>query len=201
MIINNEISQNTPEWIEARLGKPSASNFHRIVKQNGDLSDQRYDYMIELAGERITGRQAKKHKSSSMDMGHEFEQEAADYYSMLHGIELYQVGFVLDDSGRYGCSPDRLKVGVKSGVEIKCHEPKTQAKMLDKGMNGMSEHHRQLMGQMLICELSDIDLINYCPGMKDITTTVYRDERFLDKLKRELEIFCEELEEMVKRIS
>lgn len=196
-----QCEQNTPKWLAARLGKPTASRFSEIVTSSGEHSKSRHAYMLELASEIITGKQTKKHKSSSMDMGHEFEQEAADYYSMINGVELYKVGLILDDSERYGCSPDRLITGVNKGVEIKCHEPKVQAKMLYHGQNSLSDYHRQVMGQILICDLDEDCLLDYCFGMKDITTTVHRDEKFLSKLKDELEIFCDELEEMVKRIS
>ena len=200
MIINNEISQNTPEWIEARLGKPTASCFDQIVTGTGEQSKQRHKYMLKLAGERVTGRMTESYSNANMDRGHEQEQEAADYYSMIHCVELEKIGFILDDSRSYGCSPDRCMFGIDGGLEIKTAAPHVQAERLYSGWTG-SDHHRQVMGCLLITGKEWWDLMSYCPGMRDVTIRFHRDEKFLDKLRRELEIFCEELDEIVKRIS
>ena len=199
MIIVN-VSQNTPEWIEARLGKPTASCYDQIVTSTGEPSKSRLKYMMKLAGERVTGRMTEGHTNANMERGHEQEQEAADYYSMINGAELEKIGFILDDSCSYGCSPDRCMFDIKGGLEIKTAAPHVQAERLYSGWTG-AEHHRQVMGCLLITDMEWWDLMSYCPGMRDVTIRFHRDEKFLDKLKRELEIFCEELEALVWRIS
>ena len=197
-IIN--VDQNQPGWIEARLGIPTSSCFDLIVTITGDLSKSRQKYMLKLASERVTGRQTEGYKNSDMDRGHEQEQEAADYYAMVNGVGLEKIGFITDDLGLYGCSPDRCMFDLNGGLEIKTAAPHVQAERLYSGWTG-SEHHRQVMGCLLITGMEWWDLMSYCPGMRDVTIRFHRDEKFLDKLKRELEIFCEELNDMVKRIS
>lgn len=202
-----DCNQNEQAWYDAKIGVPSASNYDQIVTSTGELTKSnkggrtpREKYMLKLSAERITGRFTVGYKNKDMDRGHEQEQEAADYYAMINGVELQKVGFILDDSGSYGCSPDRCMFDIKGGLEIKTAEQHVQAERLDYGWTGM-EHHRQAMGCMLVTGMEWWDLMSYCPGMRDVTIRFHRDERFLDKLKRELEIFCEELDEMVKRIS
>lgn len=199
MIIVN-CDQNTTEWLEARLGKPTASCYDQIVTSTGEPSKSRLKYMLKLAGERVTGRMTEGYTNANMDRGHEQEQEASDYYAMINGVEIEKIGFITDDLGLYGCSPDRCMFGLNGGLEIKTAAPHVQAERLYSGWTG-ADHHRQVMGCLLITGMEWWDLMSYCPGMRDVTIRFHRDERFLDKLKRELEIFCEELDEMVRRIS
>lgn len=199
MIIVNCV-QNTSEWIEARLGKPTASCYDQIVTSTGEPSKSRLKYMLKLAGERVTGRMTEGYTNASMDRGHEQEQEASDYYAMINGVEIEKIGFITDDLGLYGCSPDRCMFGINGGLEIKTAAPHVQAERLYSGWTG-AEHHRQVMGCLLITGMEWWDLMSYCPGMRDVTIRFHRDKKFLDKLKRELEIFCEELDEMVRHIS
>lgn len=194
------VEQNTPQWIEARLGKPTASCFDQIVTGTGELSKQRHKYMLKLAGERVTGRITEGYSNANMERGHEQEQEAADYYAMINGVELEKIGFITDDLGIYGCSPDRCMFYLRGGLEIKTAAPHVQAERIYSGWTG-ADHHRQVMGCLLITGMEWWDLMSYCPGMRDVTIRFRRDERFLYKLNGELEIFCEELEDTVKRIS
>jgi hypothetical protein len=205
IVVNCE--QNSTPWLEARLGKPTASCFDQIITSTGELTKStkggkppREKYMLKLAAVRVTGRITEGYTNANMERGHEQEQEASDYYAMVNGVELEKIGFILDDSSSYGCSPDRRMAIKNGGLEIKTAFPHVQAERLYSGWTG-SDHHRQIMGCMLLTDAEWWDLMSYCPGMRDVTIRFYRDERFLDKLKRELEIFCEELDEMVKRIS
>ena len=51
-----ECEQNSEQWWQEKLGKPSASNASRIITNDGKPSKQREGYMFELAGEIITGK-------------------------------------------------------------------------------------------------------------------------------------------------
>ena len=69
-----------------------------------------------------------------------------------------------------------------------------------KGWTG-AEHHRQVMGCLLATGFEWWDLVSYCPGMKPVIKRFYRDEKFLEILENEINIFCDELDEIVKAIS
>ena len=46
-----DVEQNTPEWEAVRLGKPTASEFHRIITAvKGDLSEQARGGVVGAAG-------------------------------------------------------------------------------------------------------------------------------------------------------
>jgi len=48
MKIYNDLIQGSEEWLRIRTGKPTASNFDKIITPTGQLSKQRADYAREL---------------------------------------------------------------------------------------------------------------------------------------------------------
>ena len=68
-MIQNSHVQYSDEWWEARRGLPTASQFKRIVKANGERSTQRAAYLYECAAVRITGIYKDSYASAAMDEG------------------------------------------------------------------------------------------------------------------------------------
>lgn len=194
-----DCDQNSETWINGRAGIPTASCYHKIVTSTGERSKQRQGYMYQLAGERITGRPHKGFHGPAMDRGHEMEEKSRQLYEIQNHVTVQQVGLCYQDELKlYGASPDGL-VGEDGGFETKDAAPHIQAERLHKGWTGM-EHHRQVMGCTLVCNREWWDLVSYCQGMRPVTIRFERDEAFLTILKRELLMFCSDLEEMVKKI-
>lgn len=52
-----EMIQGSPEWLDARAGKATASRIADIlaVKKDGKPTAERERYLMELVGERLTG--------------------------------------------------------------------------------------------------------------------------------------------------
>ena len=51
-MIIHDMPQGSPEWLAARMGKPSASNFKRIITAaKAELSKAGDDYLHQLIGE------------------------------------------------------------------------------------------------------------------------------------------------------
>ncbi len=48
-----DMIQGSKEWLDARSGRPTASQFHRIITPSGEASKQAAGYIIELAAEHI----------------------------------------------------------------------------------------------------------------------------------------------------
>jgi hypothetical protein len=61
-----EFEQRTEGWFQARLGKPSASSFHKLITPTGKPSASAMSYVDELVAERITGKQANVFVSEAM---------------------------------------------------------------------------------------------------------------------------------------
>ena len=165
----HNINQCGAEWIQLRLGIPTASAFSRLITAKTlKPSASRLPYMVEKLTEVFTGQpQDGTPETPAMIRGSEMEPEAADWYEFAYDADVQGCGFVTTDDGRVGGSPDRL-VGDDGGLEIKCP--------LDKGMIahllGAAEHeHRcQVQGYLWLTGRSWWDLLIYHPSLGQVVT-------------------------------
>ena len=188
--------QGTPEWIAARCGVPSASNFDMIITGKGEPSKQRIKYLYRLAGETITKIPEETYQNAAMQRGIEMESEARQLYELISGESVQEVGFCLAEG--FGASPDGV-VGDKGLLEIKCPTMAVHVGyLLDNSLP--SEYFQQTQGQLLATGREWVDFFSYYPGLKPLLIRVYRDEKFIKALKIELELFCGELKEIINKI-
>lgn len=93
--------------------------------------------------------------------GVEVEAFALDCYEMQESVTVEQVGFVTDDEGIYGCSPDGL-VSADGMVEIKGLLGKNHiSKIMEHHISGEcpKDYYLQIQGQLFVCEREWCDLI------------------------------------------
>lgn len=198
MIIEN-FEQCSQEWFAARLGRPSASQFDKIITTKGERSKQRTKYMYQLAGERISGAREESYTNAAMQRGTEMEPEARSLYELLHDVQVDQVGMCYKDEARlFSCSPDGL-VGDNGGLEIKCPSMAVHIEYLIGGKLP-TDYFQQVHGSLLITGREWWDFASYYPGIKPLIVRVYPDEKFLAALESELILFCEELADVVEKI-
>jgi len=192
--------QGTEEWFKARCGIPTASNFDKIVDIKGNRSKQREGYLYQLAGERITKKSEDPFQSEAMKRGKELEEEARQIYGIIKKVKVEKVGLYLTD-GRYvyGASPDGLVKKHSTLLEVKCPIMKTHVYYLLKNQLP-SDYFQQTQGQLLVSGLKLLDFVSYYPGIKPLIIRVIPDKAFQVKLKRELELFCIELESVARKI-
>lgn len=185
----HDCEQGTPEWFQARLGIPTASEFDKIITSGGQLSKQAEGYAARLLAEIITGEPAVTfEKTPWMERGTELEAEAAQYYEMLNEVKAEKVGFCTDDLRKYGCSPDRL-IGSDGGLEIKCPAPATHVQYLLSGKIDMG-YWQQVQGSLLVTGRSWWDWMSYNPKMPALVIRVQRDIGFLMELQKALHKFA-----------
>ena len=122
------MEQGSPEWFAARLGNVGASNFHKIITSKGEPSKQAKEYLYQLAGEVVSGYPEETYQSIHMSNGLERESKAREYFEIVTGLEVEQVGICFTDDKKYHCSPDGLLNN--SGIEIKCPMAKTHVSYL-----------------------------------------------------------------------
>ena len=191
--------QGTPEWVEARLGIPTSSEFSKIITPaKGDYSSQAVTYQHKLIAERLTGKEATGFMSDWMERGKEMEAEARSWYEFTQGVTVQQVGFVYQDERKlFGCSPDGLLEN--KGWECKCPSPGVMVSyMLDGGLP--REYIPQVQGSMFITGYESWDFTVYHPDFDPILITVKRDDEFIAKLEKHLGRFNKELHEKLKRL-
>ncbi len=189
--------QGSPEWFAAKCGVPSASNFDKLLTAKGKPSEQMTKYLYRLAGETITGIAEESYQSAAMLRGKEMEAEAKQLYRLISGQEVKEVGFCMAEG--YGASPDSF-VGEPGLLEIKC--PEKIAIHIDRLLKNIFpiEFFQQVQGQLLVTGREWCDFMSYYPGIKPFIIRVKRDKKFLKALRIELEVFCSELKDLIKKI-
>lgn len=195
-----QLEQQSLEWQAERLGKPTASNFDKLITTKGEPSKQAQKYLWKLAGERVSGTSEETYQNSFMQRGVEMESEARAFYELTHDIQVQRVGIVYpNEDKKYACSPDGL-VGEDGGLEIKCPIVSTHVGYLLDG-NIPTEYIQQVQGNLLITGRKWWDFLSYYPGLKPLVIRVYRDENFIKKLSAALDVFCDELNTVAKKIA
>jgi len=193
MIIVDDIEQGSPEWDKLCMGNPGASSFKRIVTTKGDPSKSRTEYLYELAGEIITDKKTEHYKNKRMEEGLLLEDESRTLYELTHGVEMQRVALCYkDEQKKYHVSPDGLILEKSRGFETKDAIGKIQVARLLKGILP-TEHFTQCQGSLFVTGLESWDFQSYCRGLPELTVRVYRDEKFIDKLEKELDSFYTEL--------
>lgn len=190
MIVHDCI-QRSEQWHALRAGIPTASNFYRIVTPEGKRSDQAEHYMMYLLAEWAMGHAIldKTFHNEHMDRGEALEEEAVASFECDRGIDTQVVGFVTNEAGTIGCSPDRF-AGDKEGVEIKCPAPQTHMRyMLTMGPE--KKYTPQLQGSLWLCERDKWSISSYCPGLPSLIIPVARDEKYIALLSAHLNTFVD----------
>lgn len=197
-----DLKQGSEEWFQEKLGKPSASLANQIITSQGKPSKQREGYLYTLAAERVTGQRADAYKNELMQVGNDREQESRDLYSLVTGNEVATVGVIYkDNEKKFLCSPDGLAMdSERIGCELKNVLPKTQVKYLLSGKLP-SEYVVQIQFSLYVTDFIRWDFCSYSPGLRPLIIQVGRDENLISAIHTELESFCNELDEVVKKIS
>ncbi len=177
--------QGSPEWLAARLGKPSASMFSKLITTTGKPSSSADGYINQLIAERLTGQSEPFYVTEWMARGTELEPEAREAYEFISGNDVVETGFILDISSECGCSPDGL-IADKGGLEIKCPAPQTMVSYLRDNQAGVKKYWQQMQGCMWITKRDWWDFFAYHPEMPHVLVSVDRDEEYIAKLAEEV---------------
>ncbi len=195
--------QYQPGWWRARQGVPTASNAKKIVTAvKGDLSDTAVDYACCLIADRLTPGDYWLNqvdpKSQSMAHGSFRECEARNYMAMLRDCEIEEVGFVTNDAGTVGCSPDGFFPGRTCGLEVKCPELRTHVRYLIDDVLP-KEHKQQVHASMAITGCREWVLLSYVNHVDPFIVLTEWDS-YTDRVAEALEKFVEMYDGMWQRI-
>ena len=204
-----DFQQGTPQWISARLGKPTGSRFDEIVTPTGKASTGkgRADYMLELLAERMTNcltdHKASFSQQAAMERGTRLEPEARAWYSFSADREVKEVGFVEceEHRGKFGASPDGICAD--RGIEIKCPESTNMLRLLlADEKSAVNPYLLQIQAGMWLTGLPKWDLVIYtdAPWLCNRIITVEADAVIHAALEKYVLAFCEELDAAEKRL-
>lgn len=190
-------AQNTPEWIEARRGVPTASRFDDVMKKGRGKqpSKVRMRYLYELLDEIVSGEPTPEVSVAQFERGHAVEDEAADLYEFERDVELIRVGFMR--RGRAGCSPDRL-IGTDGMIEIKSKLPYLHWEVIKSDVVP-DEHVAQVQGQLWVSGRAWCDFVSYYPRRPLFVKRVERDDKYIETLAQAVADFVGELDALVAK--
>jgi hypothetical protein len=187
------VEQGSAEWYELRLGKPTASQFHRIItEKKGEPSASQRGYMCQLIAELLLNEPCDDQlKIEQIERGKLEQPHAAQQFEILAGRRLDPVGFIETDDGRYGCSPDYLIAPNTECVEIKCPLARNQMDYLLFGHG--TDYRQQVQGQFLIGGFELVHFYAYHPDMPEAHIPTKPDKPYIALLRDVLDRFCDKL--------
>jgi len=195
-----DFAQNSPEWIAARAGIPTSSEFSTVMAKgrNGGESLTRKKYLYKLAAERIIGQPVEVWGGNAhTERGHALEPEARALYALMSDADPKRVGFIR--RGPVGCSPDSL-IGDDGLLEIKTKLPHLQVELLESKVLP-PEHKAQIQGQLWVSGREWTDFFSYWPGLPPFQTRVHREPIYIAEMQKAVVDFLAELEALTARIN
>lgn len=190
-MIVHDCVQGTPEWLNLRLGIPTASRFDDILTpKTRKPSASARKYRAELLAEYLIRAPMDSPASPWMERGTALEPEARAWYAFETGADVRQVGFVTRDDRLVGGSPDSL-IGEDGILEIKCPSATNHVLYM---LNDDPGYIGQCQGLLYLTGRAWVDLLSYNPVLPPVVIRVERDEEYIADLCRVLDAFVEVLE-------
>jgi hypothetical protein len=203
MIFYRDLEQGSDEWLKARLGILTASNFDQLLtpaKMQRSASADAYENW--LVSEIISGKVQQFYKNEAMQAGNDNEPLAIAYYQELNDTIVAGVGFITDDLGRYGCSPDGL-VGDDGMLEVKCPQANTMIDYLLLNADGKpfaSKYYSQVQGQLWVAERKWCDRFIWHGDLGHLQTRIERNEEFIARLETEVMTSLDNIKAKLERL-
>jgi hypothetical protein len=197
-VITVECQQGTPEWLAARAGVLTASDFsiaRSRAKDGVSMTDGARYLAFRKAIERISGvpQDAEMYETWQMRRGQRLEDDARLLHSAEIGRAVKPVGIILTDDRKFGASADGWindPVLGKGGAEYKClvGAKELMAVYIE---NDPSKYMDQVQGNLWLAGRAWWDFCVYCPALEKIglhfwRLRVKRDEDYIERLEADL---------------
>ena len=188
-----DCAQGSQQWIDARLGIPTASEFSRIVTPTGRASTAAEGYTAELIAEWALGYPIKEFGGNEWtERGKDLEPDARAYYAFQTDLDPEAVGFVYRDEYQHvGGSPDAM-VGDAGCLELKCPRADTHLLWLARGKLP-KDHFAQVQGHLWVTGLAWCDFMSYHPDLPYLIVRAEPDEKYQDALDKIMPEFIADL--------
>ena len=196
-----DVTQGSYEWLLARRGIPTASEFDCILtaktmKYSAAAKAYIHQLIADLADPYYG--QVEDFVSAAMKNGMQMEPSARKWYEFDRDCKVEQVGFITTDDGRMGYSPDSL-IGEDGLLELKCPELKTHVGYLLDPTKMVDAYRHQCHGGLIVTGRKWIDLASYSEALPPVVVRVEPDE-YTDALKEALVTFWDEYQDALAKI-
>lgn len=191
-MVVHQCEQGSEQWLQLRLGVVTASCFSEIVTPAKlELSKSSVRYLHKLLAEWAYGAPLEAFSGGWMERGKQLEPQAVRYYEMERDVETDAVGFITNDEGTIGASPDRL-VGDVGLLELKCPSLEVHIGYMLDPQSLLMEYRMQQQGQLWVCKYREYcEMMSYSPGFPAVIVKSYRDERVQKALDMHLPAFVD----------
>lgn len=195
-MIHLDYPQGGHDWIHARLGIPTASQFDRLITpKTGKPSAAADGYLDELLAEWLIGEPLDDELTVWMERGRDLEDSAIRFYEGLHDTDTTECGFCLTDDRRIGASPDRF-IGTDGLLEMKTPSAAVHVGYIRQLRHPKpNKYYAQIQGQLWVCEREWVDFMSYNSVIQPVVVRYVRDEEFLKILAPIVTDFCDQLDE------
>ena len=189
------VDQGSIEWMTARLGLPTCSQFDRLVTPKTMKPSAGVEkYGSELLTEWQLGCPLEWGTSEWMERGKKEEEDARRWYEMDRGVDVRQVGLVLRDDGEVAGSPDGL-IGEDGGLEIKVLGAKHHG-YFKHGVEDLAMAYvGQVQGYLYLTGRKWWDLLAYHPHLRSVAVRIEPDPAYLAVLLPALDGLVAKLKE------
>lgn len=195
------MEQGSEEWLNIRMGTPTATSISSIVTPTGKLSKSYKKLASDLAADSLVSDPDDIFKSKYMDRGSELEDEAISSYEEKTLNKVDRVGFVVRDG--IGSSPDGL-IESKGVLEVKCPAHREHVHCILAGKPPL-KYIPQIQGNLFTTGREWCDFVSYHPGykiepLKTFIVRVKRDEDYIKKLMEFSKVVLDERDLHIKKL-
>lgn len=198
--------QGSDEWLQARLGKVTASRVIDIIPsvKTGKYNASRKNYMAEKVIEILTEKPIDNFVSTAMEWGTETEPLARSAYEAETGNMVEEVGFINHPTIKnFGASSDGV-IDKDLILEIKCPNTAQHINLLTGGKI-KRDYIYQMESEMMCCDAKQCHFVDYDPRLPDNLSYIlfaftYDPDR-RKEIESEVNKFNAELDEMLKKLN
>jgi hypothetical protein len=195
--------QGSVEWMRARAGIPTASEFDNIISPTWKIrtGEMPKSYLAAKLAEAWRDGPLIGFNVFDVEQGRILEEEARPWLELELDTEIARVGLCTRDDGRVGCSPDGIIWGEDEGcgVEIKCPQPTAHVKYLLRG-EVPPEYLAQVHGGMYVTGFKEWKFLSYSRGFPKLLLTVELNEDIQTAIHEAVEAFLREFDVAFERL-
>jgi len=204
VIIHTEYQQGSVDWMLARSGIPTASEFDQLLTPEFKMRSGQMPktYLAKKLGEAWQGGPLASFNTFAMDQGQLMETEAIPWFELQFEQAVERVAFITTDDGRVGCSPDGLITtlgGSEGGIEVKCPEIQTHVGYLLEG--GLPKDYAcQVHGALWVTGRQWWQFLSYRRHFPPLLVRVERDEAIMEKIEEAVTLFINSFDANFQRL-
>lgn len=194
------VEPGSGEWMQLRLGIPTASQMHRILTPKKLLfSESARKYAFQLVAEKLLNESLDSlDYIDHVQRGKDLEPMAVKMFEYQEEVETTPVGLITTDDMKAGASPDRLIVGAAAALEVKAPSAPIHLQYLVDGFD--ADYLIQVQGQAYVGEFDYVTRFSFHPSLPPALLKTYRNELVITKLREALDQFYDVRDEIEAKV-